>query len=170
MALAADRNVRAVLSPSRRTELVAAMMIKASMTAYSTAVGPLTSRMNRRSRQTTDVNMRIPISYAGQASGFLEDLRRSERYAHSPRSTQCPGYHFQVGSRVSERLAPFSASWCALQPGGLQLTLGMLWSARQSAAEYLCWRIESELLKNLALAFGEPSRLHFASEACSMND
>jgi hypothetical protein len=43
MALAADRKELFVLSPSKRTELMATLMIKASKMAYSTAVGPLSS-------------------------------------------------------------------------------------------------------------------------------
>ena len=46
----------------------------------------------------------------------------------------------------------------------------VLWSARQSATEYLGGRIEAELLKDLALACCESRWLHFTPQPCSMND
>ena len=46
----------------------------------------------------------------------------------------------------------------------------MLWCARQSSTEDLGRCVKAQLLKDVALACCEPSRLHFASKASSMND
>ena len=54
--------------------------------------------------------------------------------------------------------------------GGRRQVSLVLWSTWEPAAEYLGGGVETELLKDLALARCEASRLHFAAKACAMDN